>query len=180
MEELDKFASRLLEESKRFLEIAKQKTSEEEKEAFLHAALLVSFSSLEAFINGVVDDFKQMEVFDLQTKAFLTEREIRFDKGSFILTNSLKMSRLIEKIETLIVVFNKEEPDKNSQWWTDLQIGINLRNNIVHPKEYIPLKVDDLEKIIYAIITCIDCVFRAVFKKGLPVKNLGLDSKFNF
>lgn len=48
MKEIDVFASELFEEAKRFLEKAEDPNVEEGQKAFLHAALLLGMSSLEA------------------------------------------------------------------------------------------------------------------------------------
>ncbi len=52
---IDAFATELFEEAKRFLEKAKEADNEEGKKAFLHAALLVGMSSLEAHINAICE-----------------------------------------------------------------------------------------------------------------------------
>ena len=53
MSEIDAFATELFEEAKRFLEKAKEAVNAESERAFLHAALLLGISSLEAHINAI-------------------------------------------------------------------------------------------------------------------------------
>ncbi len=62
MEKFDSFCYSLLDESKRFLEKAKSEKEQININAYLHASLLLSISSLEAFINGIADDFKDASV----------------------------------------------------------------------------------------------------------------------
>ena len=96
MKEFDQYSDDLLEQSKRFLEIAKRYTDQEAINAYLNAALLISISSLEASVNSLIDDFSKSENFSLLEKSFLNEKELDFKNGVFILSNRIKMSRLTE------------------------------------------------------------------------------------
>lgn len=180
MDNFDKYSVDLLEEAKRFLELAKKKQGASGEKAYLHAALLVSISSLEAFVNGIADDFKDSTAFSLHERAFLMEREVTLEKGKFKITNRLKMARLTERIEFL---FNKFKPNflaKDADWWSNLRSGIQLRNNIVHPKEFSDIQYRDVEATIKSVISCINQLFLTVYKRSFPGFSLGLESKLNF
>ena len=107
MNDFDTFSDNLLEQAKRFLEIAKEKAEEEAIDAYLNAALLLSVSSLEAFVNGISDDFSSSDQFSVIEKSFLLEKEIELKNGVFHLTQRLKMSRLTERIEILSYKFDE-------------------------------------------------------------------------
>ena len=76
MEDFDKFSNNLLEEAKRFFEKAKAESTINSKDAFLHSSLLLAISSLEAYVNGIADDFKDADSLTLYEKGFLLEKKI--------------------------------------------------------------------------------------------------------
>jgi len=180
MSTFDDFSSNLLEESKRFFEIAKENSDLMARNAYLHASLLLSVSSLEAFVNGIAIDFKNASRLSLHEKAFLEEKQISLKNGEFVINDQLKMSRLIERIEFLFVKFDKSLLDKRSKWWQNLKEGISLRNNMVHPKEYHDVEDKQIEATLLAVIECINNLFKAIYKKNLPSFNMGLNSKLTF
>jgi hypothetical protein len=180
MSKFDEFSSNLLEEAKRFYEIAKEKRDLPARKSYLHASLLLSISSLEAFVNGIASDFKNSSCLSLHEKALLEEKQIVLKDGEFLITNQLKMSRLAERIEFLFVKFNKSLLNKRSKWWQNLKEGISLRNNMVHPKEYHDIKDKQIETTLLAVIECINNLFIAIYKKKMPTFNMGLNSKLNF
>jgi hypothetical protein len=176
----DEFSSNLLEEAKRFFEIAKDSGDLMARRAYLHASLLLSISSLEAFVNGIAIDFKNFSGLSLHEKAFLEEKQIMLKNGKFFITDQLRMTRLTERVEFLFVKFNKALLDKQSKWWQNLKEGISLRNNMVHPKEYHDIEDKQIQATLLAVIECINNLFRAVYRKKLPSFNMGLNSKLNF
>jgi hypothetical protein len=180
MKEFDQYSDDLLEQSKRFLEIAKRYTDQEAINAYLNAALLISISSLEASVNSLIDDFSKSENFSLLEKSFLNEKELDFKNGVFILSNRLKMSRLTERIELLIRKFSTNLKYKQETWWSLLCSGILLRNEIVHPKKDKLLKVEDVERTILSVIQCINFLFQIIYKKKLPSAQMELQSRMNF
>ncbi len=163
-----------------FFEISKENRDLIARKAYLHASLLLSISSLEAFVNGIAIDFKNVSGLSLHEKAFLEEKQIMLKNGDFLITNQLKMSRLTDRIEFLFIKFNKALLNKRSKWWQNLKAGIALRNNMVHPKEYHDIKDQQIEATLLAVIECINNLFRAIYKKKLPSFSMGLNSKFNF
>jgi hypothetical protein len=68
MSEIDLFANQLLEEAKRFLEKAREGEDETGVNANLHAALILSFCSLEAHINAIGDEFSIRPDLSVQSK----------------------------------------------------------------------------------------------------------------
>ena len=180
MSTFDEFSSNLLEEAKRFFEIAQENRDLIARKAYLHASLLLSISSLEAFVNGIAIDFKNVSGLSLHEKAFLEEKQIILKNGEFFITDQLKMSRLTERIEFLFIKFNRALLNKRSKWWQNLKEGISLRNNMVHPKEYHDIKDKQIEATLLAVIECINNLFIAIYRKKLPSFNMGLNSKLNF
>lgn len=176
----DEFSNNLLEEAKRFLEIAKKNPDTTTNKAYLHASLLLSISSLEAFVNGIAIEFKDASALSLHEKAFLVEKKIILENGKFSMTNQLKVSRLIERVEFLFIKFNKKLLNKRAKWWQNLKEGISLRNKIVHPKEYHEIDNQKIEATLLAVIECINNLFRAIYKKSFPSFNMGLDSRLTF
>jgi hypothetical protein len=180
MTDFDQFSDDLLEQSKRFLENAKNCSNPEARNAYLNASLLISVSSLEAFINSIVDDFSESEQFTLNEKAFLQEKEIEIKNGEFLLSNRLKMSRLTERIEVLAAKFVRNVKYKKEAWWQLLKEGISIRNDIVHPKKNKSIEVEQVERTLMSIIHCVDFIFKSVYGKGFPSLNMGLQSKYDF
>ena len=101
MNDFDSFSDDLLEQSKHFLELAQVATEGSVTAAYLHASLLLCVSGLEAFVNGISDDFSSSDNFSIIEKAFLLEKEIELKNGIFQITRRLKMTRLTERIELL-------------------------------------------------------------------------------
>lgn len=136
MNTFDAFAEALMEDAKRFYELGRDESNDTAKQAYLRASLLLSVSSLEAFTNGIVDDFiDRSEFFDINEIAFLTERNIELVNGQFEIRDGLNMKRLTQRIEILFAKFNSSKLNKTDIWWSDLKSGIKLRNKLVHPKE---------------------------------------------
>lgn len=180
MESFDEYSNNLLEKAKRFFEKAKEESTSISKDAYLHSSLLLAISSLEAYINGIADDFKEADILSLYEKGFLLERDISLKNGEFVLENRLKMSRLIERIEFLFTKFDSSKLDKSSSWWQNLKKGISLRNSLVHPKEYTKISEFNIEQTLFSVIECINNLFLAIYKRKLPSKNMGLNSKLTF
>src|SRR5438876_1146397 len=111
MSEADDFSKSLLEEGKRFYEKSNSESSPEGKAAYLHASLTLAFCALEAHVNGIADDFCGRDELSLLEKSLLGEKEVRLVKGEFALTETLKMSRLEDRIEFLHRKFTGAEID---------------------------------------------------------------------
>ena len=179
MPEIDEFARYLLEESKRFLEKASDATDKMAESAYLHAAVLLAFSSLEAHVNAVGDEFEQRPEFSVHEKGVILEREVRLENGEFVLTNSLKMSRLEDRILFLHSKF-ASPLDRSRSQWSHLKEAIDLRNQLTHPKEAITITEDAVSRAIVAVISTLDSLYQAVYGKPFPAAGRGLQSKLSF
>ena len=73
MADVDAFASQLLEEAKRFLEKAVIDGDAEGESGYLHAALNLAFSALEAHVNSIADDFLVRSDLSLLDRSILTQ-----------------------------------------------------------------------------------------------------------
>jgi hypothetical protein len=178
--DIDGFASQLLEESKRFLERAKETENDEARQAYLHACVLLSFSSLEAHVNSIIDEFgKEGLGLTVHELALLIEREVVFDKGSFRMSNSLKMSRIKDRILLLIQKFGRDY-DASFPWTSRLGNALELRNRITHPKNAETIEIEQTAAVIQAVIEVVDFMFQAIYRKGLPAAKRGLQSKLTF
>lgn len=181
MSTFDEFAEDLMEDAKRFYELGRDESNNTAKQAYLRASLLLSVSSLEAFINGVVDDFiDRRGFFDINQIAFLTERNIELVSGQFEIRNRLNMKRLTQRIEIIFAKFDSSKLDKTDIWWSDLKSGIKLRNKLVHPKEKTNLNDKQLLNLISAVLECVNNIFLAVYNRKYPAIARGVNSKHDF
>lgn len=178
MNEFDKFCSELLEQAKRLLEKSKDEKSNEGKQAYNNASLLMSICSLEAYINGIAEEVCMAVDYPLQLKGALLEKEIRLESGEFIITNSLKMYRLTDRIE---ILYKKHgQKSLTEAWWVTLKHGIELRNKITHPKESVVITTEILEQVILAVIECLQTLYKAVYNRNFPKGNRYLNSSLTF
>ena len=111
MSEFDKFSFQLFNESKWLCAQSKNK-EEKIKNAYLHASLILSISFLESFINSIAEEFSLRPELSLIEKSLLLEKEIKLNKGEVILSENLKITRLIERIELLYYIFTKKKLQK--------------------------------------------------------------------
>jgi hypothetical protein len=177
---IDDFAASLLEESKRFLEKAQGATDDDDAlSAFLHAALMLAFCALEAHINATADEFAQRPELSIHERALLLEQEVRFEAGEFEI-GGFRMNRLEDRILFLHLRFGGKPLDRSAVWWGDLSAAITLRNKLTHPKEIPLITTDAVRRAIQAIITGIDVLFRAIYRRPFPVANRGLQSLLSF
>jgi hypothetical protein len=175
----DAFALSLLEESKRFLE--KARTSDDTgKRAFLHAALLLAFCSLEAHVNAMSDDFSAEMKLSPHEKGILTEREVHLENGAFRIRSTPKMVRLEDRIKFICKRFARTPIDFTAPWWSKLADATKLRNALTHPKENVPLEVAQVQSAIQAIIETLDALYAGILGNPFPAAGLQLDSELNF
>lgn len=179
MADFDQFASSLLEESKRFLEKAVGAEEKTSQDAFLHASLLLAFSSLEAHVNAISGEFSERPEFAVHEKGLLLEREVRLQDGVFVLAG-LRMSRLEDRILFLHRHFSGKPLDKAVAWWAQLSNAIEIRNKLTHPKAVQPLTAKNVREALSAIIASIDTLYNVIYKKNLPAAILALNSKLEF
>lgn len=175
----DTFALSLLEESKRFLEKAKD-SSDAGKEAFLHAAVLLAFCSLEAHINSMAFDFAEHMELTPHELGLLREKRVRLENGRFEVTESLEMVRLEDKIRFVCDKFAKNRVDFTSTWWSRLAEATKLRNELTHPKKYVPLEIRAVSLAIEAIIDTLNAIYMGIFGRAFPAAGSRLDSEMTF
>lgn len=180
MSAFDNFCNELLEQSKRFNEKSKSETKPEGKVAYQHASLLLAICALEAYVNGISEEITLAKFFPIHEKGVLLEKEIKLEKGEWIITNSLKISRLTDKIELLYKRHTRAELSDTHSWWITLKNGINFRNKLTHPKDQVKLSDAENEKIIQAVIECVSILYKAVYKRQFPKSNFSVVSKFDF
>lgn len=180
MDSIDTFASLLLEEAKRFLELAGEASGDEGVTANLHAAMVLAFCALEAHVNAVSDEMALQKGLTAHEKSILLEREVSLDSGHYKLKSTLKMYRLEDRILFLFARFTKSALDKNAPWWAKLKASLKVRNEISHPKEVTTLIEKDVAESIQAIVDCLDALYHAIYGKRLPAATRGLQSKMTF
>jgi hypothetical protein len=179
MPEIDDFARSLLEESKRYLEKASELHESAAIDACLHAALMLAFCSLEAHINAIGEEFGTRPDFSVHEKGVLLEKEVRLENGEFVLSNSLKMTRLEDRIQFLHVKFSAPL-DRSKPVWSQLMDALALRNQLTHPKGMISITEAAVSRAIQAIIDTLDGLYRAIYGKAFPAAGRGLQSKLTF
>lgn len=180
MNEFDEFCEQLLEQSKRFYEKSKGTTDSEAKAAYNNASLLLAICSLEAYINAIGDELTMAKGYPLHLKSALLEKDIKLVNGQFVLSNSLKMFRLTDKIEIIYRTHTNKPVSHDEKWWKDLSFGIELRNKIVHPKDSIEVNIESLERIIKAVQDCLTVIYKAVYKRPFPKKSSTIISDKTF
>jgi len=176
---IDDFARSLLEEAKRFLEKVDDDGDPAANEAYLHAALMLAFCSLEVHVNSVADDFISRPELSLHEKAFLLEREVRLEDGEFRIAPSLRIIRLEDRIRFLHVKFGRPL-DASSPHWSQLAEAARLRNQLTHPKDVMVITKATVGRAIQAIIGTLDCLYQVIYKRGFPSAGIGLDSRLSF
>ncbi len=180
MSQIDEFAQSLLEESKRFLEKAKDGDDSVAINAYLHAAIMLAFSSLEAHVNSISDDFVDRPEMTVHDKAILMEREVRLERGEYKITPVLKIFRLEDRIQFLHLRFSGKTVDHMQTWWSRLAGATKLRNQLTHPKEMVHIKLEAVERAIQAIVDTIDALYQAIYNLPFPTATRGMQSKLSF
>ena len=180
LEDIDSFSSNLLEEAKRFLERAKDTSDEVAEAAYLHAALLIAFSALEAQVNSVSDDMSLASGLHAHELSILNEKEVRLEDGSFVVNNSLKIYRLEDRLMFLFSRFSRNGYLKGNDWMAHLRSATKLRNDLTHPKGIPVITIVAVETAIIAIIDTLSALYKAVYKTDFPGSGKGINSKLDF
>jgi hypothetical protein len=169
-----------IEDAKAFLDLAESRQKEGNTrgaEAFCRATLLVGFASFEAFLHSVSRDFIDSGHPDLtvQDKAFLSEKEVVVDvDGGYALSERNKFARLEERILFLYRRFSGEKFDRTKAFWSVLQLGIKLRNDVVHPRECQQLSPKTVAQTLSAILDTMNYISLGIYKRKLPIACRGL------
>jgi hypothetical protein len=178
--DIDDFATSLLEEAKRFLEKAVEESEPAVQNAYLHAGLLLAFSSLEAHVNAIAEEFAGRPELTPHERGILLEKEIYLKDGEFRI-GGLRMYRLTDRIEFLHNRFTGTPLDKASAaWWSDLGNATDLRNKLTHPKEAQVVSVESVRRATHCVIDAIDALYQAIYGKKFPAANRGLQSRMEF
>lgn len=180
--ESDNFAAQLMEEAKRFLEIAKESdsgTTPEQLQANLHAALFLGFSALEAQLNAVSEELLLRSDLSILDRSILAEMEFRLKNGEWDLTSTQRFYRLDDRIAFIFKRFTSDNP-KTMPWWSPLSDAIKKRNSLVHPRDVVDASANDIERALRAAIDAIDAIYRGVFGAGYPPQKRGLHSTMTF
>lgn len=182
MSEIDNFSIQLYEQAKRFLEKAKMEASDEGKNAYLHAALLIGVSALEAHVNAIADELlSTWEDLDVLERSILSERDFVFESGSFRIVDKLKMYRLIDRVEFIFHRFSPKEPlDKSEIWWSQLAEALKIRNELVHPKGRVEINDSTVTRALQGILEALNAIYKALFNAPYPAYGRRLDSKLVF
>lgn len=180
MSDFDSFVTQLLEESKALLE--KAKTAQKfTQNTYLHSSLLLAISSLEACVNSIVEELliePYRGNYTVYEQGLLLEKEVRFDRGEYVLGNGLKISRITDRIEFLYYKCTREKLNGNYPWYSTLKQSIDLRNKLVHPKEHVSLTVRQVETSILSVINTINELYMAVYKRKFPALDRGIEPKY--
>lgn len=180
MNDIDQLARQLLEQAKRFLEIADGVREESGEMPYCIAALLTGFSSLEAHVNAMAEELAERKGLGVMEKSILCEREIKLDSGKYTLTKSLKMYRLEDRISFIIANFSKANFPPKEAWWGDVIGGTKLRNALVHPKDKVEINVKTVRQSLIAIVELLNYLYDAVYGKAHPAYNRGAHSDQTF
>jgi hypothetical protein len=180
VDNIDQFASSLLEEAKRFLERARDTAGTEAEAPFLHAALMLAFCSLEAHVNSVAVEYSSRPELSIHEKGILIERDVQLDGGMFRLTKKLKISSMEDRIELLHQKFSKKGLDAKAEWRSNLSGAVDLRNKLTHPKSVPLITAGAVEKALSAVIGTINALYFGLYNRPLPAANLGLASTLGF
>jgi hypothetical protein len=181
MNEADEFASNLLEESKRFLEIAESAEGAEAISANLHAALNLGFCSLEAHVNSIAADFIHRTDLTPHEMGLLKEQKVDLKDGEYMLMANFQMFRLEDRLQFLWNRFSSDAAfDKTGEAWVKLKEGLKLRNGLTHPKEKVTLGITQVQAAVLAIIEILDIAYRRIYGQGFPAHSSGLNSNLTF
>ena len=177
MEQFDFFGQQLFEEAKYYLENAKLESENVAKaEAFMHASLLLGMSALEAYVNSISEELCKSFNLSIYERSLLSEKQIKINNGSLDLSSSLKMIRLIDRIEFIYCKYSHKAITNEDEWDRSIKQTIDLRNNLVHPKTKIQISYTQVETALNSILNTVNKLFNAVYKQNVPIFNYGLQS----
>jgi hypothetical protein len=177
--DIDDFAVTLLEEAKRFFEKSKLAKDDPGANANRHAALMLGFCALEAHVNAVCAEMKDLKGIDLQGRALMSEADIKLIGGRFVL-HGKKLCRLEDRVEFLCRQFGGKPLDRDAKWPDALAGAVSLRNDLTHPKDVPAITSGAVTAALNAILETINAIYLAVYKRPFPALNRGLGSRLEF
>jgi hypothetical protein len=174
---IDEFASQVFEEAKRFLE---KYDDPPHVPAYLHAAISLAFSSFEAHVNAISEEFLTRPELNVWERGFLSEKRVQFDDGEFSLLDNLKMEKLEDRLLFICRRFSTKPIDRTSPMWGNFRSALKLRNQLTHPKQVIEITKQQVSAALEAILEILDYTYRSLYKQPYPTKHLGLQSMLDF
>ncbi len=177
MTNFDKFSSELLEEARYFYQKGIKSTYASEKKACLHASLLLCYAAFESHINAIAKEFCGRSEFSILEQSILQEKQYKFNNGAFELTKTLKMYRLIERVEFIYHRLSGKCVDKSCPWWSELKQGIKLRNELTHPDDEIQIDEHAVKQSLEGALNALNEIYLAIYKRGYPSMGRGLESE---
>lgn len=175
MSDFVKYSRGLMDAAKGFRSAALTVSNEQTKQALLGSALLYACSFLEAHLNYIAEHFSDKKMFSLHEKGVLLEREVRFESGAFVLSNTLKISRITDRIDLLLAKCCDDPVSVKLGWYSDLTATLKARNAIVHPKDQHDLTEGSVTLALNCVLSAVDALYLVVFKKALPYAKKGID-----
>jgi len=175
MSDFVEYSRSLMDAAKGFRTHALGLAEGEIKQAFLRAAFLHACSFLEAHLNYMAEHFTDNDMFSLHEKGVLQEKEVRFDHGAFHLSNTLKISRITDRIDLLLSKCSINPAADKAVWYNDVAYTIKTRNLLVHPKDARTLSESDVQLALDCMLKAADKLYNVVFKKGLPYAKKGIE-----
>jgi hypothetical protein len=164
---LSTFASDLLEEAKRFLEMADEasKAKSGGENAFLHASLLLGFAAFEAHVNAIA--FLARPDLNPHERGLLAEHAVELKDGEFQESSMLKIQRLEDRLLFLCRRFSNTAIDRAAPYWSEFMDAANLRNRLTHPKAEPPaIKEKAVRRAFIAIIDLLNFAHTSIYKKS--------------
>jgi hypothetical protein len=180
--ELEKNSRHLLEIAKRYLEKAKEaKKDPIAIDAYLRACIIIAFASLESQLLYVASHFTGRKDMGVLERAVIGQFEYEFQNGVCKLTDKPKFYKLEERLKLLLAFFSGDEfKARDYPWWSNLMEGVNIRNEIVHPKRVTELTIPAAGSILKGILGAMSDIYEVVFKKKFPAAALELESRYEF
>lgn len=175
MAEFEDYSKDLMEVAKSFLEEGKAATEDFREQAFLRSSLFHGFCFLEAHLNFVSEHFVGRPDMPIHAVGLLAEKAVNLEKGEFRLSNTIKYSRVEDRIDFLLAFFGGEPVTGTSfPWRSQVSAIIKIRNDLTHPKSAQKLLHAQVEVGLKSILECVSDIYKARFGSPLPYANYGL------
>ena len=173
MTQLSDFSRDLLESGKFFYQLARKENIDARKQACLRASLYHALAYVEAQVNDIAEHFVDSGSFTSYELGTLLERDVVLERGKFVLRDSLKMTRLTDRIDLLATHFGTDPLALPG--YSSLKGAIKKRNSLSHPKMDISLTDIEAATAIEASISVCSGLAKCIFGKDLPYTDRGLD-----
>lgn len=142
---------------------------------YVIGSILISWMSIEAFIDKLAQDSTLLKVFSTHELGFIREKQVKFETsgkkaGDFYLSNASHYIRLEDKILFLLARFGKSGViDKGSPLWQRFNEMKRKRNSLAHPKagNDITVSIKDAEDAIMVVRALIDFVSSEVLERPM-------------